>query len=498
MKKYIYNLALLCLLTSCSDVLDTEPTDFYTSENYWKTEKHALEALTGCYAALTHDDLYNGYTAFMFECMTPNAYHKDNYKSTGDFARGTHNGTTEGMALSMWNGAYRGIGRVNTLLDHIHQIPMSEDLKKRVIAEAKFLRAFYYSKINILFNGVPLVLTADVEENKKKPRSTFLEVYNQILLDLDEASKDLPVVYDKSNGGRATKGAALALKARVMLQNKDYEGTITAIERVLEEGKYSLFTDYNGLFRKVNEGNTEIIFDVRFKAPEVVNDYDIIHAQFNVQAPTQGLVDLYEMKDGKDKKDSDLYNPNEPYENRDPRLKQSILHIGAPWRKRTASDVDLHQTGYAFIKYTEYNADTEGTLTNTDVNYIEIRFADLLLMYAEALNEVQGPVDKVYEAINKIRTRPSVNLPELVQGLTQDEMRKKIRKERRIELAGEGSYFYDIRRWQTIDEDMNASVYDYKGNVKETRVFNPARDYYWPIPYTQIDLNGALKQNPGY
>jgi hypothetical protein len=501
MKKIKYSFIALSalMLSACHDLLDTEPTDFYSQETFWQTPQHALEALTACYEALTHAELYNAQTPFMFEAMSPNAFNYDNQRLANDFARGVHSATSLGMNEAMWSGCYRGIGRCNAVIDNVQGIEMEEDLKSRIIGEAKFLRAFYYNRINELFNGVPLIMSEpNADEHANVPRSTHEEVFNQIIQDLDEAAAVLPVSYPASDDGRATKGAALALKARAMLQQHRYEEVVSTTEEIFALNHYELFPNYNGIFRKANEGNSEIIFDIRFKAPEVTNQYDIIMAQYSTQAPVQGLVDAYQMTDGLSIEESTLYDPNNPYANRDPRFAQSIVYIGAPWRNRTATATDLHQTGYTFWKFTEYNQTTQGTIVNSDVNYVEIRFADILLMYAEALNELSGPTPEVYNAINAIRTRPSVEMPELPMGLNQEEMRQAIRLERRIELAGEGSYFYDIRRWDTIEEEMVGPIYNYQGSVIQTRDFNPARDYFWPVPFTQIDLNPALEQNPNY
>ena len=500
-RKSIYSLILLsgALLSSCHSMLDTEPTDFYSQETFWQTSQHALEGLTGSYQALTHAELYNAQTPFMFEAMSPNAFNYDNQRLANDFARGVHSATSIGMNAAMWTGCYRGIGRCNTVIDNVAGIAMDDELKSRIIGEAKFLRAFYYHRLNELFNGVPLILSEpNADEQASLPRNSHEEVLNQILRDLDDAAAVLPVSYSGNDEGRATKGAALALKARVLLQQHRYEEVVVAASEVFSLNHYELYPDYNGIFRKANQGNSEIIFDIRFKAPEVINTYDIIMAQYSTQAPLQGLVDEYRMIDGLSIEESPLYDVASPYENRDPRFEQSIVYIGAPWRNRTATVADLHQTGYTFRKFTEYNEDTPGTIVNSDVNYVEIRYADVLLMYAEALNELSGPTAEVYAAINQIRARPSVEMPELPAGLNKDEMREAIRLERRIELAGEGSYFYDIRRWGTIEEEMVGPIYDYQENIIQTRDFNPNRDYFWPIPFTEIDLNPALEQNPNY
>ncbi len=503
--KYIIILFIIHgLITSCVDLLNTEPKDFYVEDSFWKTSNHAIDAINGAYRALNHNDLYGEYVWNMYECLTPNAYHKDNYYNTRDFAVGAHSETTLGLNLVTWRGAYRGIGRCNSVIDNVPKIEMDENLKNRIIGEAKFLRAFFYWKLNSVFHGVPLVLTSpNVEEHALLPRNTYAEVKDQIIKDLDEATLVLEKEYSQKDDGRATKGAALALKARVLLQDLDYKGVKSACEKIFELNKYKLFPNYNGLFRQANIGNSEIIFDVRFKHPELYANYDIYNTQYNIQVPVQELIDAYQMIDGKSILESDLYDPSNIFKNRDPRLEQGILWVGKPWRGKIATAADCHQTGYSFIKYTEYNATTEGTLSNSEMSFVISRYADVLLSYAEATNELEGPVESVYKAVNEVRGRESVNMPPLPSGLSKEKMREAIRLERRIEMAGEEDYFYAIRRWKTAEIEMNGSVHTssippYKGAVIETRKFDASRDYLWPIPFTEIDLNPNLKQNPKY
>jgi hypothetical protein len=193
-----------------------------------------------------------------------------------------------------------------------------------------------------------------------------------------------------------------------------------------------------------------------------------------------------------------LYDPDNPSLNRDPRFYQAIVYIGAPFRGKIADDRVCHQTGYTFKKLTMYDIEDIGTITNSEMNFPLIRYADILLMYAEALNEVSGPTTEVYDAINQVRSRPTVEMPDLPAGLTKEQMRDAIRLERRIEFAGEGLYFYDIKRWKTAEVENVGAFYNYKGEVISNRVFNPNRDYLWPIPFTEIDLNPNLIQNPNY
>ncbi len=270
-----------------------------------------------------------------------------------------------------------------------------------------------------------------------------------------------------------------------------------AAKSVIDMNQYSLFPDYRGLFMLENEGNSEVIFDVQYAVPEFTVPWDIIiELQINV-APTLDLVNSYHMKDGKSIQESSLYDPDQPYENRDPRLHQTVVIPGYMYRGGIVPDDKYFSTGYGFKKYTTYKDDvSQPNIIDSEINFIVLRYADVLLMYAESQNEASGPDPSVYNALNKIRMR--VGMPEITPGLSKDQMREVIRQERRIELAGEGLYYHDIRRWRTAEIVMNADVWNSKGEVLQSRSFNPQRDYLWPIHETTIQENPALKQNPGY
>ena len=506
MKKIAYIiLACTFLSTACKKQFDIVPLNFYTDDSFWKTADQASLALNGVYHVLTTSNMFGDYLGIRFETMSPNAHNYNNESNTRDIAEGVHTGTTLGIVGNRWKGNYQGIGRANNFIQKVAGVNMDAALKSRYLGEAKFLRAFYYSNLVDLYGGVPLIINApDPAEQSALPRNTKDEVLAQVYKDLDEAAAALPTSYSSSDRGRVTKGAALALKARVLLYNGKFSEVITVCEQIILLNRYALFPNYRGLFLIPNKGNSEIIFDVQFKAPEITNNFDIALAQYSTIAPVQHLIDAYQMSDGKSIQNSPLYSAGKPYLNRDPRFYQTIIYLGARFRGKPADASVLHQTGYSFKKLTSYDTEDIGTINNTnsiakpEMNFPLIRYADVLLMYAEALNEVNGPTQQVYNEVNKIRSRPTVGMPGLPAGLTKQQMQLAIRLERRIELAGEGLYFYDVRRWKTAETENAGKFRDYKGDVVSTRVFNPNRDYLWPIPFTDIQLNPSLKQNPIY
>jgi starch-binding outer membrane protein, SusD/RagB family len=496
-------LSLLALLfvigSSCNeDNLNIDPADQYSVETFWKTEEHASAGLSGVYESLR--GFYGGNWVYETDLITPNGWGYNENGGVGPLARGVHI-TTDGLIGSKWNQAYQGVGRANTFLDRIGGIQMNEGLKSRMTGEAKFLRALFYFNLVNYFGGVPLILeTPDAEKHSDLPRTERSLVVAQILKDLDEASAVLPSTYAAKDIGRATGGAALALKARMLLYEGEWTAAAEAAQQVIDLGVYSLFPNYRELFKVQNEHNAEVIFNVEFLAPRFTNNFDQPIYILNTPAPLKDLVDAYLMIDGKPIDQSLLYNPLQPYENRDPRLHQTVAVIGYKHNGKVVQLSDVVNTGFGLKKWTSFsdNVNTATIPPSTDLNPILIRYAEVLLTYAEARNEASGPDASVYNAINAVRARPSVNMPPVESGLTQDAMREVIRRERRIELAFEGLYYTDIRRWKIAEVVNNGPIYNYQGNAITNRTFNKDRDYLWPIPFVQIQENPALEQNPNY
>ena len=371
---------------------------------------------------------------------------------------------------------------------------MSDADKARLTGEVQFLEAFFYSTLMKFMGGVPILDRPLALREPMPERASEEATYNYIVSLLDKAALALPDIRQSNDHGKPSAGACYALKARLALYAHKYDVAEQAAKKVMDMGKYGLYSDYANLFQPVAEGCNEIIFDREYLSnPKNSSEGSMIGLFFapivmggwEALSPTQDLVDAYPCTDGKSIQDSPLYDPNHPFEHRDPRLAASILWNG--------SMIAGHE-----------NPENDGINNYDWTNFIYIRYAEVLLTYAEARNEqLASPDNQVYAAVNAIRQRPSVNLPVLASGMTKDEMRAAIRLERRLELAFEGIHLFDTRSYKTTEADVKKPVYGMRPDgtkfLVEQRKFNPNRDYLWAIPLTEVDLSkGVLKQNPNW
>jgi len=508
------------MLAGCSkSLLETSPDNKYVEGNFWKSEAAVNAALTGCYAVLTYSGLYGGdATALWEETASPNAYNYGNSMGFNAIAEGTQEASSSGIIPARYHDCYSGIGRCNSFFAHAGQVPMDPDIYDRMRGEVHFLRALFYFNLENYYGGVPLILDPpDVATQAALPRSPRAEVVTQILSDLDSAAALLPLKYSGTDIGRATKGAALALKARVLLYeasplfNTDnslqkWQAAQEAAQAVIDlapAAGYGLFDNYRALFLPENENNKEVIFDVQFIYPDLGTSFDLIGRQYNSNAPLLDLAQAYQMKNGRAIDDPHSgYDKAHPYDNRDPRLYATIVFPGDTFMGKLVTTSRFAITGFGMKKYTVYDKQAASSDVSdlksgqSYTNFIILRYAGILMMYAEARNEATGPDAKVLAAINQVRAR--VAMPPLTGTYTKDSLRKLIRQERRIEFAGEALYYNDIRRWKTAEKQLNQKIYTYDHSPIETRTFDPARDYWWPIPQVQRDLNPNLEQAPGY
>ena len=544
MKRYIRTIILagtLLAMASCADYLVIEPKDSLDPATFFSSQDNALIAVNGIYNAALEP--VKGRTfAIDFDCMSDNMYNYSRNQNTQEFGQGTQ-GASSVYALNMWQRGYKGISRANMLLtwlDHCYEINVPEnDIRDRIRSEALFLRAYFYSELIALFGDVPFYLE-QVDLNSSKPRSPKSEILPVILADLETAAEILPVSYSAQEDiGRATRGAALALKGKIELYNGMYAEAASTLKKVIDlksetgEPRYSLYPQYREMFLPQNENNSEVIFDIQYMKNAYSQGlshqlYTFVY-EWNSYCPTVAIAESYYTADGypvtwnadtqQYESEGAGFDPIYPFNNRDPRLQQSIMMPGTDNGRGTIFKPNSAQkTGMKIRKWNDY---TETEKNNSEHNIILIRYADVLLMRAEALVE-SGSFDptEVCSLINQVRQRPAVMMPTVEESevanqgieLNADNLREIIRHERRVEFAFEGTRLFDIHRWG-IGEDVmvDAYGYDYNEAKKEppvyipykvdTRSFNPERDNLWPIPQNEINTNpyiNASDQNPGY
>lgn len=573
------------------NLLDTAPYDSISSGNVWTTENLAQQAVTGMYNVFLQGDddnqdlsaaNYMGKDAFIFSCYEPSISARSNWNSTFALLSGSAT-PSSGEFANCWKQHYEGISRANDVIANIENVEaMDTDLRARYLAEAKFLRAYFYYRLNSLYRGVPLYLEPTELEDYTKARSTEAEVWSSIISDLTDCINEpnLPDKYAQGDDdyGHVTKGAAYALRGKTYLWTGEYAKAADDFKKVTTMG-YNLFQgDYMQMFKETNEQCDEMIFSIQcteldnygnrmslhygsrttrggcwddyFGSPDFMDTYECIDGKpfdwedfipgYKAMTPNERSVYFFRnnMDDGQKTKmknyGSDLskYLPsgNEEriktvYERRDPRMMQTFItpystYLGSP------SGVEHNYTlRWPYIGYDAKEPYDVRTDSNTKFCYLIrkfvsegnelpyrqyspidvplIRFADVLLSLAEALNE-QGKTDEAIPYINLVRERVGIaplNSNQYTQVAGQDDLRQRIQNEKRWELAGEGVEYFDELRWGTWFESKMFSG----AGLKEcwgTSIVNwlSVGDYstVWPIPTTEIQKNPNLTQNPGW
>ena len=517
--KHMKNLFIILgmlLVTGCSkEFLDKHSLTQIADENFWKNEQDAFLGINGIYDVLQDRALYsgnlNGTAGFsLFDGIGDNAYNSFKFEGPGNFMEANIT-TSHAMFAGIWTSSYKGIFRANVALEKIPKITASnitEAKRSMLIGQALFLRALFYSNLAIYFREVPLILKTATIEEKNVKKNTYPEVSAQIVKDLTDAIVLLPATYPAAQYGYATKGAAMGLLARMHLYNKDYQGVIDATTPLLTMG-YGLHNNYAQLFTEQGEFSNEIVFAVRFFQDAASGNSELFSGTFLAapkvdQQPMKNLVNDYYCTDGKPITTSPLYNPGTPTNNapqknnRDPRLLASVLF------RNDIFLVDLNRaftgntaTGYGQKKYIRNSASPTGVAAFNPggQDYYVIRYADVLLMRAEAFVEL-NQLTPVYPLVNQIRARVSMPSIETAEGtgLTQDQLRTIVMHERRVEMAFEGMRYFDLKRWGQLQQAYQRATVD---NVAGYRpVFQTGKAGVFPIPENELNANYAIWQNP--
>jgi hypothetical protein len=507
-------LALAGLCGCNKNFLDKNPTDQLAAGTFWKTQADADLALAGIYSYLiqgydytssTNTGLGWGSGTIYWETLSDNAF-------SGSFsptASGAIEATSGNIQSDAWLTPYRAIGACNKFLDNVGHIPLDAPTIHRYIGEVRFIRAYYYFILTQVYGDVVLTLRPLGKDSSgyQLGRTPKAIVTDSIIADMSFAVANLP---DSIYSGHAVKGTALGYLAKVYLTNRRWQDAAAASLTIMNSHKFSLYTGsagYRGLFLKsgavgAQNNNPEIMFSGRYSIPAVYGPADYLSTYSASFQPLPNLVNDYECTDGLPISISTNFDPANPYKNRDPRLLATILTPGVLYKGGIAYSPATAGSASGFLNKKGIDS-TRATViqTQSDQDWVYLRYAEVLLMYAEAQNEAVGPDGTVYSAINLIRER--VGMPDLSPALTQDSMRTRIRHERRIELAMEGQRYFDLKRWQ-LDRVILPTIHD-PGTTPANgplRTF-PLRDTLWPVPQSEIDIarsfnNTPFHQTPGY
>lgn len=511
MKKLILLLIIPAgiLITGCKKKLDIPNPNQATTEVFWQNGNDAVAGVNAVYSTL-HRGAISRWMLFYYmmrsdegRSLSPATFIPNN---TDQFLITDYN---EGIAYDVWRDLYVGIFRANQVLDNVPDITMDAALKSRVIGEAKFLRGLFYYHLVTLWGNVPMMLKSSTP-NDKPETSLATDVWAQIEKDLTEAATGLPISYHSSTDlGRATKGSANALLAKALMQQRKFTEALVPLQWLVDgEGKaiYDLMPDYRDNFLVSTENNKESVFEWQFELnPSENHDDDTDPRSDNLNYGTS--IAQFFAPPGVGWSDGEA-NRWVVYEflkettasgARDPRLPVTFLFDSTDINGPDATMVygqtftQRYGTGNKRVWFRKFLNDHwknfEGY--NSPNNWRYIRYADVLLMYAEALNEANQTAS-AYAHVDRVRERAGLlKLSIAMPGLTQEQFREQIKHERITELTGEGHRWMDLARWGDLGPALASRDPGFANFVQPKHLL-------LPIPQREIDINPALQQNPGW
>ncbi|HDZ15685.1 hypothetical protein LCGC14_1215600 [marine sediment metagenome] len=494
--KTIAVIAAVSSTMACSDFLDEEDASNFTTDTYFTKAEHAESAVNGIYEPLIPitDSGFGGGTWLMLEFATGLANTALGQATNIYLVKDLINNSDNGYGNSFWNEYYTGISRANLAIEKIPEINMDETEKQRYIAEAKFFRAYYYFGLVRMFGNVPIITSSiDLNSEQLYPEQSSPEaIYDLIISDLTEAeSAGLPW---RDESGRVSMGAIKTLFADVYLtsagfplqKTENYPLAAAKAKEVIDSGEFRLFDTYGELHDPATKNTGEYIFMTQFAANIQSGNWQPAILPYNLG------ISAYSAQTG------GIFSTNEfasSYEANDLRAEEKQFYFTSYSLEADRSDSTNLGAPYIF-KLFDVQANEDSA--QSDLNWCIYRYADVLLMYAEALNEAgAGPSAEAFAAVNQIRTR--AELPDLA-GLTQATFRDAVRIERVHELSFENKTWFDMARWRKAYNPVNNTLEDFVGHTY-TYLPNKAltdTELLFPIPTSEMQNNLNLVQNPGY
>ncbi len=474
-------------LTSCNKLTE-DPKSVIVSSQFYQTTSDATSAVNAVYSTLNSDPagdfpLYGRQLNLLVENASDNQLYSPSNTNPDVRALGPETYIPSNSRVQkVWQQLYFGINRANVAIDNVPAIQMDTALRARLVRESKFIRALLYFNLVRLYGAVPLILHNPSSTNISTlliPRTSTDSVYTQIINDLKDAT-NLPKTYSTADLGRATSGAAHSLLAKVYLTRQDWTDAITQLNIVINGGYgYALFPNYYDAFQKATKNGVEHIFSVQFET----NLGEANSTQFLSESFTSFNTGTFPIDIPADSSVYKLFSAND--------TRRAVTFYNTVYNAATGQNVVFNNayTPY-FNKFVDYSLSPLSSQSLSAVNYPVIRYADVLLMYAEALNETnEAPTAAAYAAINQVRTR--AHIANLTLGLNQSDFRDSVFLERRKEFIQEGHRWFDLVR------QGGTALVDALHKLPAKSAAS-AKNTLFPIPLVELQQNPKLTQNPGY
>ncbi len=487
----IFSTLFILSLSSCHNFLDENLQGTFSSATFYKSESDALVAIAGVYNATAFVNTMN--QLWVFGDVASDDAVKGGLagdQSDIQYIDQFNYVRTNTVLANVWQYYYDGISRANYVLYYVPAIGMDAALKSRILGEAKFLRAYFYFNLVNIYGEIPMKLSPPLSASViNLPKSPVASIYAQIEADLTDASKSLSNSYSGTDVGRATKGAAFGLLAKARLYNQDWNGALVAINSLEASTSYSLVSVYKNNFLDSTQNNVESIFEIQHLSQQSPSLGSFLNQYFSpatyngyyFNAPVQNFINEFEVAPGGTV---------------DPRLDYTVGRAGNKWVNGEPFDPTWSSTGYLNRKHSQSKYD-DPIIGNSGLNYVYMRYADILLMKAEAMNELnQGAQATV--PLNLVRKRaresylydtslpghgvvPANLLPDVIY-TDQASLRKAIQHERRVELGFEFHRYFDLMRYgqQVAEAALGSNGFTY------------VKNRYFQIPQSELDTNPAI------
>jgi len=481
-------IAVLVAGTYSCKKLNENPSAVIVSSQFYKTASDATSAVSAAYSTLNSDPagdfpLYGRQLNLLVENGSDNQVYSPSNTNPDVRALGTATYISSNSRVQkVWQQLYYGINRANIAIDNIPGIQMDTTLRARLVRESRFIRALLYFDLIRLYGAVPLILHNPTTIDPSKllvGRTSTDSVYTQIISDLTEAT-NLPKSYSGADIGRATGGAAHTLLAKVYLTQQDWNNALTQLNIVINGGYgYALFQNYYDVFQKATKNGKEHIFSAQFET----NLGAVNSTQYLSQSFTSFNTNTFPIDIPADSSVYKLYSATD--------TRRAVTFYSTVFNAATGQNVVFSNAYTPYLnKFVDYSLTPLSIQVQSGVNFPVLRYADVLLEYAEVQNELSGaPPADAYAAINQVRAR--YNVPKLTTGLNQSDFRDSVFLERRKEFIQEGHRWFDlVRRGGTSLVDALHKV--------PAKSAASAKNTLFPIPLVEIQLNSKLTQNPGY